>query len=68
MALAALRWTLDELAARSGVARITVARFHQPEKSVSKESISAMQDAMEKAGAKFEQKSARLIVSVPEAV
>lgn len=64
MALAALRWTLDELAANSGVSRITVARF-QSGKGASAASIAAMQSAMEAAGVLFEQKSSRLVVSVP---
>ena len=65
MALAALRWTLDELAASSGVPRITVARY-QTGKPVAAASVSAMKIAFKLAGVKFDRRSARLIVSVPE--
>ena len=65
MALAALRWTLDEFAVRSGVPRITIARF-QSGKSVAAESVAAMEAALYKAEVRFDQKLSRLIVSVPK--
>ena len=64
MALAALRWTLDELAARSGVPRITVARF-QSGKPVAAESVENIRKAMAEAGIIFERRADRQIVSVP---
>lgn len=65
MALAALRWTLDEFAVRSGVPRITVARY-QSGKPVAAESVTAMEAALNEAEVRFDRKSTRLIVSVPE--
>lgn len=65
MARAALRWSWDDMAAASGVNRMTVSRFEGGLK-VSDKSLDAMRAALEGAGVKFERKAARLIVSVPE--
>lgn len=65
MALAALRWTLDDFAMHSGVPRITVARY-QSGKQIAAESIEAMKSALENADVEFGKKSSRISVSVPE--
>lgn len=64
MALAGLRWTLDDLAHQSGISRITVAR-HQSGQKVGKGSVDAMQKALESAGATFRCEPEKVIVSVP---
>ncbi len=68
MALSALYWTLDDLAAKSAVPRITVARFQSANdsKPVPEHHIKAMQDAFERAGVQFSRKGALLVVAVPQ--
>ena len=67
MGRAALEWNAKRLADEAGLGSATVARFELG-RPVAADTIAKMQRAMERAGVKFEQKSARLIVSVPEAV
>ena len=52
MARAALHWSLDDLAAGSGVARRSVARFEAGE-SVQVETVAKLRDALEAAGVRF---------------
>lgn len=65
MARAGLQWTLHDLAAHSGVARITCARF-EAGKSVAAETVEKMGKALAAAGADFSNKAGRVVVSVPE--
>lgn len=52
MARAALGWSLDELAAASGVARRTIARF-EAGKPIQADNAAALRQALEKAGIVF---------------
>ena len=54
MARSGLRWTLDDLAARSGRSRRTVARFELGGR-VNAETVDALRKALESAGAEFVQ-------------
>jgi hypothetical protein len=65
MARAALQWSLHDLAERSGVARITCARF-EGGSSVAVASVDAMRAALVDAGADFSHKAGRVGVTVPE--
>lgn len=67
MARAALEWSLPDLAAKSGVARITCARFETGKGgAVSPDAIAKMQKALAEAGADFTRKSGKIGVLVPE--
>jgi len=65
MARAALQWSLPDLAEKSGVARITCARF-ETGGSVSDDKIATMRKALAEAGADFTRKAGRIGVTVPE--
>lgn len=52
MARAGLKWSLDDLAEAAGVGRATVARFEGGQ-TVEAGSVSALREAMQKAGAHF---------------
>jgi transcriptional regulator with XRE-family HTH domain len=53
MARAALGWTLDALAAASGVNRKTILRFERQEVSARPATLEALRRALETAGARF---------------
>ncbi len=53
MARAALGWSLDELAAASGVNRKTILRFEREEAATRSSSLQAMLGAFEAAGVRF---------------
>ena len=63
MARAALRWSLDDLAQASGIARRTVAKF-EAGGSVLPESLEAMRGALGKAGVGFTNGGGRVGVTV----
>ena len=65
MARAGLQWSLHDLAAHSGVARITCARF-EAGKAVAAESVDKMSKALADAGADFSRRAGRVGVTVPE--
>lgn len=52
MARAALKWSFEDLAEKSGVSRMTIARFESGKK-VSQTNVDAMRQAMESARVKF---------------
>lgn len=64
MARVALNWTTSDLAERAGFGRATVARFEGGH-NLAEASISAMQTALEAAGASFSAADDRVAVSVP---
>jgi DNA-binding Xre family transcriptional regulator len=67
MARAALEWSLPDLAAKSGVARITCARFETGKGgAVSPDTIEKLRKTMADAGANFTHKAGRIGVTVPE--
>ena len=53
MARAALGWSLDALAAASGVNRRTILRFEQSEATTRSKTIQALRRAFEAAGIRF---------------
>lgn len=65
MARAALQWSLPDLAEKSGVARITCARF-ETGGSVSLDKVEKMRKALADAGADFTRRTGRVGVTVPE--
>lgn len=65
MARVGLKWTTDDLAAKAGVGRMTVARFERGD-SVAGSSVDKMRVALEGAGANFTQKGGKVGVAVPE--
>lgn len=65
MGRAALDWSAKQLAAAAGIGSVTVARF-EGGATVSPDSITAMQTAMEANGVQFARRSARLVVSFSE--
>lgn len=66
MARAALKWSLSDLAAKSGVGRATVARFELGEGVTGADTIHKMQVALAGAGAEFIRRTGRVGVMVPE--
>jgi transcriptional regulator with XRE-family HTH domain len=67
MARAALEWSLPDLAEKSGVARITCARFETGKGgAVSPDAVEKMRKALADAGADFTRKAGRVGVTVPE--
>lgn len=67
MARAALEWSLPDLAAKSGVARITCARFETAKGgAVSADAVEKMRKALLDAGADFTRRAGRVGVNVPE--
>jgi transcriptional regulator with XRE-family HTH domain len=65
MARAALKWSIDDLHKNAKIGRMTVVRFERGE-TVNAESVVAMQEALEQAGATFSRRSGRVGVSVSE--
>lgn len=64
MARAALNLRALDLAEAAGVHRVTVARFELGE-TVDERSVTAMREALERAGAQFARRSGRVGVTVP---
>jgi transcriptional regulator with XRE-family HTH domain len=64
MARAGLRWSLDDLAAASGISRRTVAKFEGGGK-VSAESVETLRATLVKQGVEFANGGKRMGVSVP---
>lgn len=63
MARAGLGWSLDDLAAQSGIARRTVARFEAGE-PVKLETVEALRSALVKGGAVFVEQAGKLGVLI----
>jgi transcriptional regulator with XRE-family HTH domain len=53
MARAGLRWTLDEVARRAGVSRVTVSRFELEQAAANPSTMTVIRQAFEKAGVEF---------------
>lgn len=65
MARVGLGLSADNLSERSGVSRVTIARFESGH-SVAEASVSAIVTALGDAGAHFTRKAGRIGVTVPE--
>lgn len=66
MARAALKWSLTDLAQKSGLGRATVARFELGEGEASPDTIVKMEKALVDAGADFTRRAGRVGVTLPE--
>lgn len=64
MARAGLEWTLDDLAAQSGVSRRTIAKF-ETGGNVLPENVEALRQCLAAAGVEFVNGGKRLGVTVP---
>jgi transcriptional regulator with XRE-family HTH domain len=65
MARAAMGWSINELAKRAAVGRMTVMRLESGT-TVSEETAAKVQSALEAAGAAFGADGDRVLVSVPK--